>query len=74
MPYLRSFCFSIDLCLIATLLFNNNTSSYILSDRTCKGGGHLSVEDATGHVNCTFLEDGFFDYLNKVVYDAFYFF
>nr|AHA43412.1 para-aminobenzoate synthase [Solanum nigrum] len=35
------------------------------SDRTCKGGGHLSVEDANGHVNCTFLEDGFFDYLNK---------
>ncbi|KAM3359581.1 aminodeoxychorismate synthase, chloroplastic isoform X1 [Capsicum galapagoense] len=35
------------------------------SDRTCKGGGHLSVEDASGHVNNTFLEDGFFDYLNK---------
>ncbi|KAH0681245.1 hypothetical protein KY284_022330 [Solanum tuberosum] len=35
------------------------------SDRTCKGGGHLSVEDANGHVNCKFLEDGFFDYLNK---------
>ncbi|XP_055806324.1 aminodeoxychorismate synthase, chloroplastic [Solanum dulcamara] len=35
------------------------------SDRTCKGGGHLSVEDANGHVNSTFLEDGFFDYLNK---------
>ncbi|PHT31987.1 Aminodeoxychorismate synthase, chloroplastic [Capsicum baccatum] len=35
------------------------------NDRTCKGGGHLSVEDASGHVNNTFLEDGFFDYLNK---------
>lgn len=43
------------------------------SDRTCKGGGHLSVEDASGHVNNTFLEDGFFDYLNKVVYGSFFF-
>lgn len=36
------------------------------SDRMCKGGGHLSVEDANGHVISKFLEDGFFDYLDKV--------
>lgn len=35
------------------------------SDRMCKGGGHLSVEDANGHVISKFLEDGFFDYLDK---------
>ncbi|XP_075084244.1 aminodeoxychorismate synthase, chloroplastic isoform X1 [Nicotiana tabacum] len=34
------------------------------SDITCKGGD-LSVEDANGHVKTTFLEDGFFDYMNK---------
>ncbi|XP_059308298.1 aminodeoxychorismate synthase, chloroplastic [Lycium ferocissimum] len=35
------------------------------SGSTCKGGGHLSVEDANGLVKSTFLENGFFDYLNK---------
>ncbi|GMI87006.1 aminodeoxychorismate synthase, embryo defective 1997 [Hibiscus trionum] len=28
-------------------------------------GGHLSVEDAEGSTNSTFLEEGFFEYLNK---------
>lgn len=70
MPCFRSFHFSIDLCLNATSFFSN-TLLYIFSDITCKGGD-LSVEDANGHVKTTFLEDGFFDYMNKVVSDDFF--
>uniref|UniRef100_A0A5B7BJG5 aminodeoxychorismate synthase n=1 Tax=Davidia involucrata TaxID=16924 RepID=A0A5B7BJG5_DAVIN len=35
------------------------------SDRTFKGGGYLSIEDAQGATTSTFLEDGFLDFLNK---------
>ncbi|PIN11103.1 Para-aminobenzoate (PABA) synthase ABZ1 [Handroanthus impetiginosus] len=35
------------------------------SDMTSTRGGYLSVEDAEGSVRSTYLEDGFFDYLNQ---------
>nr|GMC72957.1 Aminodeoxychorismate synthase, chloroplastic [Ipomoea batatas] len=34
-------------------------------DEAYKGGGYLTVEDASGYVQTSYLEDGFFDYLNK---------
>lgn len=37
-----------------------------LSNTDFKFGGHLSVEDAQGRTENTFLQDGFFDFLNKV--------
>ncbi|XP_075502799.1 aminodeoxychorismate synthase, chloroplastic-like isoform X1 [Primulina tabacum] len=44
------------------------------SDASCKGGGSLLIEDAEGCTSTTFLEDGFFDFLNKELrsfcYDA----
>lgn len=36
------------------------------SDMTVKGGGYLSIEDAMGSTTDTYLEDGFFDFLNEV--------
>ncbi|KAL2549504.1 Aminodeoxychorismate synthase [Forsythia ovata] len=43
-------------------------------DMTLKGGGYLSIEDAKGSIRSTFLEDGFFNFLNKELqsfqYDA----
>lgn len=38
------------------------------SDATYKGGGNLLIEDAEGCTSTTFLEDGFFDFLNTVMY------
>lgn len=38
----------------------------IFRDEAYKGGGYLTVEDASGYVQTSYLEDGFFDYLNKV--------
>ncbi|KAI8539188.1 hypothetical protein RHMOL_Rhmol09G0161900 [Rhododendron molle] len=35
------------------------------SDMTFKGGGDLFIEDALGSTSCTYLEDGFFEFLNK---------
>ncbi|KAE8683260.1 Aminodeoxychorismate synthase [Hibiscus syriacus] len=35
------------------------------SDAAGRHGGHLLVEDAKGSTNSTFLEEGFFEYLNK---------
>ncbi|XP_058182816.1 aminodeoxychorismate synthase, chloroplastic isoform X4 [Rhododendron vialii] len=35
------------------------------SDMTFKGGGNLFIEDAQGSTSCTYLEDGFFEFLNK---------
>nr|XP_043615300.1 aminodeoxychorismate synthase, chloroplastic [Erigeron canadensis] len=35
------------------------------SDVTCTSGGHISVEDGEGLSKFTFLEDGFFNYMNK---------
>ncbi|XP_073144356.1 aminodeoxychorismate synthase, chloroplastic isoform X2 [Henckelia pumila] len=44
------------------------------SDSACKGGGNLLIEDAEGCTSTTFLENGFFDFLNKELqsfcYDA----
>ncbi|XP_073274672.1 aminodeoxychorismate synthase, chloroplastic-like isoform X2 [Primulina huaijiensis] len=44
------------------------------SDASYKGGGSLLIEDAEGCTSTTFLEDGFFDFLNKELqsfcYDA----
>ncbi|KAL3650031.1 hypothetical protein CASFOL_006434 [Castilleja foliolosa] len=44
------------------------------SDMTFNRGGHLSIEDADGNINTTYLEDGFFDFLNQELqsfrYDA----
>ncbi|KAL2526435.1 Aminodeoxychorismate synthase [Abeliophyllum distichum] len=44
------------------------------SDMTLKGGGYLSIEGAKGSIRSTFLEDGFFNFLNKELqsfqYDA----
>lgn len=37
------------------------------SDKTVTGGGYLSVEDALGSTTNTYLEEGFFDFLNEVV-------
>lgn len=34
-------------------------------DEAYKGGGYLTVEDASGYVQTSYLEDGFLDYLNK---------
>ncbi|XP_022742476.1 aminodeoxychorismate synthase, chloroplastic-like isoform X2 [Durio zibethinus] len=35
------------------------------SDVASKRGGHLLIEDAEGYTTSTFLEEGFFEYLNK---------
>ncbi|KAL8253243.1 hypothetical protein R6Q59_036936 [Mikania micrantha] len=35
------------------------------SEATCTSGGHISIEDAQGLTTTTFLEDGFFHFLNK---------
>ncbi|GFZ18511.1 para-aminobenzoate (PABA) synthase family protein [Actinidia rufa] len=35
------------------------------SDKTLKGGGYLLIEDAQGSTSSTYLEDGFFDFLNE---------
>ncbi|KAM7504443.1 hypothetical protein LguiB_003347 [Lonicera macranthoides] len=35
------------------------------SDTAVKGGGYLSIEDAMGSTTNTYLEDGFFDFLNE---------
>lgn len=35
------------------------------SDITFKGGGNLVIEDAQGFTSCTYLEDGFFEFLDK---------
>ncbi|XP_017984865.1 PREDICTED: aminodeoxychorismate synthase, chloroplastic [Theobroma cacao] len=35
------------------------------SEVASKRGGHLLIEDADGSTNSTFLEEGFFEYLNK---------
>lgn len=43
------------------------TSSF--SDITFKGGGNLVIEDAQGFTSCTYLEDGFFEFLDKVCFD-----
>jgi predicted DNA-binding ribbon-helix-helix protein len=34
---------------------------------TFKGGGYLLIEDAHGCTRSTFLETGFFDFLNEVL-------
>lgn len=42
---------------------------YCLSSEGCsKGGGYLSLEDSQGSAKTIFLEDGFLDFLNKVIY------
>lgn len=35
------------------------------SEVTCTSGGHISIEDDQG-LSTTYLEDGFFHYMNKV--------
>lgn len=41
----------------------------LFSDMTFKGGGNLFIEDAQGSTSCTYLEDGFFEFLNKVCFE-----
>ncbi|XP_021295417.1 aminodeoxychorismate synthase, chloroplastic isoform X2 [Herrania umbratica] len=43
------------------LTFRLSEDSEVASNR----GGHLLIEDADGSTNSTFLEEGFFEYLNK---------
>ncbi|KAL1819233.1 hypothetical protein ACET3Z_014102 [Daucus carota] len=42
------------------------------SDTSCKQGGYLSTEDAHGSTTSTYLEDGFFDFLNKELQSFYY--
>ncbi|GKC54425.1 hypothetical protein Tco_1077170, partial [Tanacetum coccineum] len=35
------------------------------SEVTCESGGHISIEDAQGLFTITFLEDGFFYFMDK---------
>ncbi|KAK6144789.1 hypothetical protein DH2020_021609 [Rehmannia glutinosa] len=53
--------------------------TFRLSNKSCRDmasnhGGHLSIEDADGNITSTYLEDGFFDFLNQELqsfhYDA----
>lgn len=39
------------------------------SDMSFKGGGYLSIEDSHGSPRSIFLEEGFLDYLNKVLHE-----
>ncbi|KAK6137958.1 hypothetical protein DH2020_028301 [Rehmannia glutinosa] len=44
--------------------------TFRLSNKSCRDmasnhGGHLSIEDADGNITSTYLEDGFFDFLNQ---------
>lgn len=36
------------------------------SDVKFNSGGHLLIEDAQGSIERTYLEDGFFEFLDKV--------
>lgn len=40
------------------------------SNMTLKAGGYLLIEDAKGSIRSTFLEDGFFNFLNKVLRES----
>ncbi|KAL3520683.1 hypothetical protein ACH5RR_018832 [Cinchona calisaya] len=42
------------------------------SDVALKSGGYLSIEDAQGAIQSIFLEDGFFDFLNKELHSFHY--
>lgn len=45
--------------------------TFFFSGHPLEGGGYLSIEDVQGLATKTFLKDGFFDYLNKVLEEYF---